>query len=520
MHVKWCKSITDNGHSYYGVGIEKLGNVNNDRIDTRTSIPEDLINNDTAKISDQNKILRSLTTDLQKDLRRAKETAESKANDLEKLDRFASAVSSTLDLQAILQVICKEMVQIFQSRNTGIGLLNSEKTKLTIAAFHSASDEESDAIGMEIPLDGNVATLFVIQNGQPIVVPDVPNNPLTESIHDIASERGTQCLMIVPLKTRDEVIGTIGLPASDRNRIYTIADVLLAQKIATKITSAIENAHLYTKTEKAKNIAERDLEIGRKIQSGFFPSKLPTPPGWEIVSFFQAARQVAGDFYDVFQLEDGQRIGLVIGDVCDKGVGAALFMALFRSLIRAFTIQIFTDRFSDRKKLHRPAVEILKRTIVQTNNYIAITHNHENMFATIFFGILEPKTGLLNYCNSGHEAPVVIGQNTIKAHLKKTGPALGLFPDIEFSIEQIQLSPEDILFTYTDGVTDAQSKSGEFFTKKRLFELLKRPFPSADVLLKHIRTQIQNHISGTEQYDDLTILTVRRMENCIRAISS
>ena len=101
--------------------------------------------------------------------------------------------------------------------------------------------------------------------------------------------------------------------------------------------NSIQKAVLLAKTEKARRIAERDLEIGRQIQAGFFPTSLPSPHGWELEAHFQAARHEAGDFYDVFELPDSNRIALVIADVCDKGVGAALFMALFRSLIRVLS---------------------------------------------------------------------------------------------------------------------------------------------------------------------------------------
>ena len=123
--------------------------------------------------------------------------------------------------------------------------------------------------------------------------------------------------------------------------------------ISIQIVSAIENTRLHAETEKAKELAERDLEIGRQIQSGFFPTTLPSPSGWEIVAYFKGARQVAGDFYDVFNLNNMQRIVIVIADVCDTGVGAALFMALIRSLLRAFAIQNFDDHMRWRKSSMR-----------------------------------------------------------------------------------------------------------------------------------------------------------------------
>ncbi len=420
-------------------------------------------------------------------------------------------MSSKLDLQEVLQSICKEMIQIFGSRNVGIGLLTEDRKKIRIAAFQSKSKNESDATGMELDINENIATLYVIKKGQAIVVPDVQKNPLTASYQDIAVTRGSHSLMLVPLKTRNKIIGTIGLPRSKSYPLFTNEEVTLAQEIGDRIAFAIDNAQIHTETEKAREFAEKELEIGRKIQASFLPDKMAIPAGWEIVSHFQAARHVAGDFFDLFRLESDQRIGIVIGDVCDKGVGAALYMALFRSLIRAFTIQSFNPRPKSRQPMRRPAHDILSRTITLTNNYIAQTHSQANMFATLFFGILDPKSGMLNYMNCGHMAPLVVAKNKIRIELGLTGPAVGMFPDAEFFVRKIRLQPNDILFAYTDGLTDAQNKAGIFFARKQLLELLTGPIKSAAGLLDTVRDQVNRHIAGTQQYDDIAILMLRRL---------
>jgi sigma-B regulation protein RsbU (phosphoserine phosphatase) len=431
--------------------------------------------------------------------------------ELSTINRFAMAIGSTLNLQEILQTICKEMVGIFKARNTGIGLLNRERTLIELVAFHTTSKAERDTIGLQIPLADNASTHYVLETGRPIVVPDAQNNPLTASMHEIFRGRRTQCIMIIPLLARGEVIGTIGMPTSEKGRIFTSAEVSLAQTIASQITSAIENARLYAKTEKAKDLAERDLEIGRQIQAGFFPGEMPKFPNWEVVAYFKPAHQVAGDFYDVFQFDKTENVGLVIADVCDKGVGAALFMALFRSLIRAFATQKYHGNSGRGESSGFWPAEILQQTIKQTNNYIAKTHSQTNMFATLFFGILNLHTGVLNYINGGHEAPIILSpKEGIRVQLQATGPAVGMFPDMLFDTRHAMLHPEDILFTFTDGIIDAQSPTGKFYTKKRLLKLISQPFSSAKAMLKCVRNEIRAHISGSERCDDVTMMVIRR----------
>ncbi len=280
--------------------------------------------------------------------------------------------------------------------------------------------------------------------------------------------------------------------------------------ISIQIISAIENTRLHAETQKAKELAERDLEIGRQIQSGFFPTTLPSPSGWEIVTYFKGARQVAGDFYDIFTLGNGQRIGIVIADVCDKGVGAALFMALIRSLIRAFAIQNFDDHNRLRQSSINPLHVPMLSTIRQTNNYIAEIHSDANMFATLFFGVLDPKSGGFSYINCGHEPPIISSQMKIGKRLKPTGPALGMMPNSAYKVLDTQFNPGDILFAFTDGVTEAQNRDGEFFTKERLLTLLAEPADSAATLIDRVKFELFDHISDSVQSDDITMMAVRQ----------
>ncbi|HLF27898.1 MAG TPA: SpoIIE family protein phosphatase [Anaerolineae bacterium] len=273
--------------------------------------------------------------------------------------------------------------------------------------------------------------------------------------------------------------------------------------------------------------AEHELEVGRRIQAGFLPDQLPQLPGWEIAARFQAAREVAGDFYDAFALSSGKRMGLVIADVCGKGVGAALFMALFRSLIRAFADQHYSlswlDVLSDdasasresssvgrRRALLSTGTAALKSAIDLTNRYIVRNHRRDSMFATVFFGVLDPATGQLMYINAGHNPPLIIGPAGITAHLKPTGPAVGLMPGVEFGIEQVELARGDVLLAFTDGVPDARSPAGEFFAEERLLSLVQAPAASATALLELIYTAVRRHIAGADQFDDITMLALRR----------
>jgi phosphoserine phosphatase RsbU/P len=132
------------------------------------------------------------------------------------------------------------------------------------------------------------------------------------------------------------------------------------------------------------------------------------------------------------------------------------------------------------------------------------------MFATTFFAVLDPATGQLNYVNGGHNPPVLIGADGIKDRLKPTGPAPGILPNVDYHIGQAQMEPGDILFTFTDGVTDAKNPAGQMFTEKRMLALIEPPAESARALLDRVDDAVRAHISTANQFDDITMLAARR----------
>ena len=262
---------------------------------------------------------------------------------------------------------------------------------------------------------------------------------------------------------------------------------------------------------------ERELEIGRKIQAGFLPKSLPQEPGWEFAAHFRAAREVAGDFYDAFEVSSGRNVALVLGDVCDKVIGAALFMTLFRSLIRATLISgdIMNWAKADVELRDQPfnietpeCSQSLNTAACLANNYIAHTHAKDSMFASMFLGMLNLDTGSLCYLNAGHEAPVIFNREGIKRRLDPTGPVVGIFPGANYGIEQAQLNPGDCLIAYSDGVTEAVNINSDQFGEGRLLSLFERGERSAQDMLEEVISRLHDFTDDADQFDDITLLGV------------
>jgi len=314
--------------------------------------------------------------------------------------------------------------------------------------------------------------------------------------------------LAVPIIRGHELFGILTLLHPGPNHFSPeMADMM--QTTANQMGLALENVRLYQRLDDAKkeiqeysNALDEEMEKGRKIQRDFLPERIPEIPNWDIHAFFMPAIQVAGDFYDVFTLP-GNLVGLVVADVCDKGVGSALFMALFRSCIRIFS------GHTHMSELHINSGEPLQ-AVSMTNTYMEQNHSRMDMFATIFFGVLDPSNGQLSYINAGHEPPFISNRSGIKHHLMPSGPAVGAFPDAEFKIAELWLEPGDKLIGYTDGVSEAMSPEGELFKKDRLEKLIAKHKLNAFDLMNRIKTALTHFTGNTPQSDDITILIAQR----------
>ena len=263
----------------------------------------------------------------------------------------------------------------------------------------------------------------------------------------------------------------------------------------------------------------REMEVARNIQRDFLPESLPVAMGVQLEAALHPAREVSGDFYDAFLLPPSGTIVLVVGDVCDKGVGAALFMALFRSLIRASADPIgggAIQMIGGRRTLVRQALEsataadLLVRVAGFTNDYIARLHGRTNMFATVFLGALDPRDGQFDYVNAGHEPALLVAADGTTRELRPTGPALGLLPDVAFGAGQVRLEHGHSLVAFTDGLVEARSPAGEAFGGERLRDAVRANRASAAALVQGVMAALGGFTGQAEPHDDVTLLAAVR----------
>jgi serine phosphatase RsbU (regulator of sigma subunit) len=348
-----------------------------------------------------------------------------------------------------------------------------------------------------------------------IMMPNMNGYEVLEAMALDPRLRQVPVIMISAVDDKESIARCIGLGADDylpKPFDPVILQARLGSSLARKRLR--DREHIYQKS------LERELEIGREIQAHFLPDSLPTLAGFDFAARLRSARMVSGDFYDLYPLGGGNEVVAVVGDVCDKGVGAALFMALFRSLLRALAEQSDGARWNERGASRERRRESgsrteavtghLLRTVTLANDYIAGTHSRSNMFATVFFAIVDGESGLVQYINAGHEPPAVVGPSGLR-RLPPTGPALGLLPGLPFVVRQTTLAPGESLVAWTDGVTEAQAQgTTELFGEERTLAVVEESNGTAAELLDRLLAAVDAYAAGAEQADDITLLAVRR----------
>jgi serine phosphatase RsbU (regulator of sigma subunit) len=302
-------------------------------------------------------------------------------------------------------------------------------------------------------------------------------------------------VLVVPLVSSGELIGLLSLGPRLSEGGYSTDDRHLLATLAGYAAPAMRVGQLVNQQAaeaRDRERLEQELKVAQLIQQQFLPKEVPNLPGWHVAAFYLPARTVGGDFYDFIELPDG-RIMLVVGDVTDKGVPAALVMASTHSLLR-----------SSAPRLISPG-EVLGRV-----NDLLYADIPAHMFVTCLALVLDPATGHIEYANAGHDLPYVRTAAGV-VELRATGMPLGLMPGMEYEVKGRDLEPGDCILLHSDGLAEAHNPSREMFGFPRVSELAGRG-PSGEDLIDLCLTELSaftgpNH----EQEDDITLVSLQRL---------
>jgi sigma-B regulation protein RsbU (phosphoserine phosphatase) len=399
------------------------------------------------------------------------------------LYQITGVMNSSLDFNEALQNIIGAVMQATRGQRGYLMRYDEEHDDVEVLVSTGADGGDTEGYSTTI-------TSEVIRTRQTLLT----NNAQFDSRYQAGQSiilRGLRAILCAPMMVKDRLIGLIYVDTSMRKGNFTPEDRDLMAAVAGQAAVALENARLYSLAVEQGRLM-RELQMAREIQQNLLPHRMPDIAGYQVAAHWQAAREVAGDFYDVFEL-DAERFAVVIADVSDKGAPAAMFMAVARTMIRTLAHTGLTPL----------------ETIASTNDLI-LEDAESGMFVTVYYSVFS-RGGSSVHVNAGHNPIVVYRAAERHAFLMpRGGRAIGWFPDNPLKMLDLDLQPGDIVIFYTDGLTEAENALGDFFGEERLMKVVtENAHLGADDLLAAILNAATAFCGAVAPFDDQTVVVVR-----------
>jgi len=401
------------------------------------------------------------------------------------LYKITGTMNSSLQFDEALNNVMDAVMEVTNAQRGFLMIADDETGELRTLVVKGVDNETLDQEGYSTTI-----VREVVNTRQPLLTNNAQFDTRYQAGQSIIM-RGLRAILSAPMIRQGRLIGVIYVDTAMRAGNFSQADRDLLSAVAGQAGIALENARLYTVAVEKGRI-EKELQLAADIQHSLLPQAMPSVEGYEIVSTWEAARETAGDFYDAFQLGD-ERFGAVIADVSDKGLGAAMFMAVARTMIRSHAHMGMTPT----------------DTIAKTNDLI-LEDAESGMFVTVYHSHFDAG-GTSYHVNAGHNPPMIYSSETGEVEmLPRGGRAIGWFPDNPLNEIQIQLNAGDIIVYYTDGLTEAENPRQEPYGEERLAGVIKQnATQSAEELLATIIADVDEFADGEPPFDDMTIMVVR-----------
>lgn len=417
------------------------------------------------------------------------QVAQPDGDRLSLLYHLSQQFNSSLDLDEVLNRVMDEVISAVRAER-GFVMLKDQHGDLKFRIARGIDQQTIDDPQFQV---SRSVVEKVAGDGQPILTSDAQSDTRFNMRQSVMA-MGLRSILCVPLKMKDQLTGVIYVDNRLHAGIFTTADLELLSYIASSASIALENARLY-QVAIEKGRLEQELQMARKVQAGLLPREIPVIPGWDLDAFWQPAREVGGDYYDFIPLSR-DRMGLVIADVTDKGMPAALFMASTKNIIRASA----------------GSCDNVAEEITKANRLIEVESN-DRMFVSLVYACLDFNSGNLTYVNAGHNPPLYYNsKNQELTQLERTGMWLGVDPANQFTQKTIVLNKKDFLIFYTDGIPDAINPEEQEFGMSRLEDIVKEHCSqTSEKIRQAIIAKIAEFTSPAEPFDDITLMIIKRV---------
>lgn len=398
-------------------------------------------------------------------------------------------MAANVDLDDLLKLIINELVRTIDAERGTLYLVDEERGELFSRIL---LEDTGDLREIRVKIGEGIAG-HVAATGEVLNIQHAYDDPRFARVFDQTTGYQTRTILTAPMRNpQQKIIGVVQL-LNKKGRPFADRDERLLTAMAAQAAVSIENTRLYAQ-EMEQQLINQELETAWAIQKSFLPQTVPQHAGWEIGAFWRPIREVAGDFYDFYTLPDG-RLAIAIADVSGKGIPAALFMALTVTVLRfAMSLNFAPGEMMDHA------------------NSRLISDQQSRMFATVFVGYLDLKSGILQFASAGHNPPLLYRAVTGRCeHLTASGVAMGLFKEADYAEETVTLADGDVLVLYTDGITEMIDAEEEEFGEERLEELVvqyaSRP---AGELAELIIEAAAAFAKDEGAFDDETLVVVKK----------
>ena len=405
------------------------------------------------------------------------------------INEIAMAIKSTLSLEKIVDLIVQKCVKHLKVEQAVVMLLDESEPDRQFKTMVRKGDSASGILPFR--LDQQL-TGWMLKNQKPLFINDFPNDNrfsvATDGLFPIVS------MLSVPLTSKGRMIGLLTVFNKKTDEGYSSDDQRLLSIIAAQSAQVIENARLYGEEQKLLRMREQ-VRLASEIQTGLLPKKAPQIENYDIAGSSYPAQVVGGDYFDFIDVQDNG-LAICLGDVCGKGMPAALLMANLQATIRAQTL------------LKPSPKECLERS-----NRLLFQSTDPKTFATLFYGVFDNQKHQFLYANAGHNRPILFCQGKTLKILETAGVALSLMEGSQYEEGVIDFNPGDCLLIYSDGVTEAMNEGNEEYGEDRLLETMKTHFDkTAQDLTDAIVESVGQFAGSRTQTDDITIVLLKRMK--------
>lgn len=403
------------------------------------------------------------------------------------LNQAAAALITHYPIDKLVEVVMDIVFQAVPAERGALILLNAkEPNELNIKSVRNSGGGQNLQISRTIIQE-------VLQNRKAVLTMDAQSDDRFEAAQSIQMQ-GIRSIICVPLWNEREVIGLIYIDNLIARRTFTQQDLRLIALIANMAAVKLENAMLLEEQIQKKRMEEQ-LVVAAQIQRRLLPQFNPEIHGYEVFGINHSCYEIGGDYYDFIQKSDG-KLGIVIADVSGKGVGAALLMAAFQASLRTLALS-----------------EKDPANLMSQINSVMLQNSTGNKYITVFYGELDLTSGTFQYVNAGHNPPLFM-RNGDHSFLKASGPVVGIVPGAKYSCNSVVMQPGDLLFMYTDGITECYNPQEEEFGEDGVVKFMQaNRYAAVDELSTLLENHLREFTNDAPPIDDATLVLVKRADS-------